>query len=183
MAEITELLSAARDGDDEKLGHVFEALYPELKRLASSRARAQPGSAVTTTALVHETFLKLTQAGDLDLQDRLHFFRCSAKAMRHILIDQLRAAIAGKRGGGVRPVSLPADLAGDGLAEWLDLDRGLDDLDEVDPVLREVVELRFFAGLTEDEVAELMDCSTRTVQRKWRRARAFLYARLEAEDR
>jgi len=180
MAEITELLAAARDGDDAKLGLVFEAVYPELRRLASSRARAQPGSPVTTTALVHETFLKLTQARGLEMQDRRHFFRCAAKAMRHILVDQLRAAMAGKRGGGVRPITLPANLAADGLAEWIDLDRALDELDEIDAGHREIVELRFFAGLTEDEVAELIGCSTRTVQRSWQRARAFLYARLDA---
>lgn len=183
MSEVTDLLLAARDGDAAKLGAVFEAVYPELKRLASWRASGAGGagrqSSVTTTALVHETYLKLVRARDLDLRDRRHFFACAARAMRHILVDHARAGSAGKRGGGVQPVELPAELGAAPTPDWIDLDRALGELDEVNPALRELVDLRFFAGLSQEEAAELLDCSSRTVQRDWQRARAFLYARLE----
>jgi RNA polymerase sigma factor (TIGR02999 family) len=182
MGEVTQLLAEARAGDPAKLEAVFTAVYPELKRLASFRAAGRArDSTLTTTVLVHETFIKLIGARHLDIQDRRHFFACAGRAMRHILVDHARAALSDKRGGGVAPVELPTDLA-DGRAptEWIDLDRALDELEEVLPELRELVELRFFAGLTREETAELLGCSERTVQRDWQRARAFLYARLAA---
>jgi len=159
---------------------VFTALYPELKRLASSRARGGGPESITTTVLVHETYLKLVGARRLELTDRRHFFACAGRAMRQILTDYSRAAKAEKRGGGVAAVELPAEVADRHPAtDWIDLDRALGELDEVLPDLRELVELRFFAGLTREEIAELLGCSERTVQRDWQRARAFLYARLE----
>lgn len=182
MGEITELLVAAREGAPEKLEAVFSAVYPELKKLASWRASHQAGgSTLTTTVLVHETYLKLVGARHLDLQDRKHFFACAGRAMRHILVDHARAAMAEKRGGGLAPVELPAEVADRAPApDWIDLDRALVELDEVQPALRELVELRFFAGLTREETAALLGCSERTVQRDWQRARAFLHARMDA---
>ena len=180
MGEITELLVEARRGDPEKLEAVFAALYPELKRLASWRVAAQSrDSTLTTTVLVHETYLKLVGARQLNLQDRRHFFACAGRAMRHILVDHARAAAADKRGGGIAPVELPAEVA-DRLRtpDWIDLDRALDELDQVRPHLRELVELRYFAGLSREETASLLGCSERTVQRDWQRARAFLHSRL-----
>jgi RNA polymerase sigma factor (TIGR02999 family) len=184
MGEVTQLLAAARDGDPRKLEAVFAALYPELKRLASWRIAGRPRDAtLTTTVLVHETYLKLVGAAHLDVRDRRHFFACAGKAMRHILADHARAALAGKRGGGIARVELPVDLVDERQAgDWLDLDRALDDLDQVRPELRELVELRFYAGLSREEIATLRGCSERTVQRDWQRARAFLYARLDAAD-
>ena len=181
MGEITEILSAARGGEPEKLEAVFAALYPELKRLASWRAAGRArDSTLTTTVLVHETFLKLVGARHLDLQDRKHFFACAGRAMRHILVDHARAAFADKRGGGLSPVALPDELAdARRTPDWIDLDRALDELDSVQPALRELVELRYFAGLSRAETAALLACSERTVQRDWQRARAFLHARLE----
>lgn len=180
MGEVTQLLAAARAGDPAMLEAVFAALYPELKRLASLRARGEGhDSALTTTALVHETYLKLVGARHLDLQDRRHFFACAGRAMRHILVDHARAAMADKRGGGLAAVELPGEVADRGaMPDWIDLDRALDELTEVLPELRELVELRFFAGLTREETAELLGCSERTIQRDWQRARAFLHARL-----
>lgn len=184
-AEITEILAAARGGEPEKLGAVFAAVYPELKRMASVRTAGAPANAtITTTVLVHETFLKLAGARHLPLVDRRHFFACAARAMRQILIDHARAATAGKRGSGTVALALTEELAAPDAGRepaWLDLDRALDELDEVDRDLRELVELRFFAGLTREETAELLGRSVRTVQRDWRRARAFLYARLEPD--
>jgi RNA polymerase sigma factor (TIGR02999 family) len=101
--------------------------------------------------------------------------------MRHILVDHARAAFAEKRGGGLQPVELPAEVADPRrMPDWIDLDRALVELDLVQPALRELVELRYFAGLSRAETAALLDCSERTVQRDWQRARAFLHARLEA---
>lgn len=181
MSEITELLLDARKGEPEKLEAVFAALYPELKRLASWRASARArDSTLTTTVLVHETFLKLVGARHLDLKDRKHFFACAGRAMRHIMVDHARSAFADKRGGGLAPVELPAELADERRTpDWIDLDRALDELEKVQPALRELVELRYFAGLSREETAALLECSERTVQRDWQRARAFLYARLE----
>lgn len=181
MGEITELLLEARPGDPIKLNAVVSALYPELKRLASQRVAAQArSSTLTTTVLVHETYLKLVGARQLDLKDRKHFFACAGRAMRQILVDHARAASAEKRGGGLAQVELPTEIAGrERRTDWLDLDRALNELDEVRPELRELVELRYFAGLTREETASLLQCSERTVQRDWQRARAFLHARLE----
>lgn len=181
MGEITELLAAARDGGPERLDAVFQALYPELKRLASVRGGGRPPDAtLTTTALVHETYLKLVGARHLDIRDKKHFFACAGRAMRHILVDDARAAMAAKRGGGLAEVELPEDAPDStSAADWIDLDRALDELEEVRPALRELVELRYFAGLSRAEIAALLACSERTVQRDWQRARAFLHARLD----
>jgi RNA polymerase sigma factor (TIGR02999 family) len=180
VGEITELLVAAREGDPSRLEAVFAAVYGELKRLASWHAGARSrGSTLTTTVLVHETYIKLVGARQLELRDRRHFFACAGRAMRHILLDHARAALADKRGAGATPIELPAELAArPASAEWIDLDRALGELDEVHPELREVVELRYFAGLSREETAALLECSERTVQRDWQRARAFLHARL-----
>jgi len=188
MGDVTELLAEARSGEPDRLEAVFVAVYPELKRLASFRAASRArDSTLTTTVLVHETYLKLVGAKHLDIRDRRHFFACAGRAMRHILVDHARAAFAEKRGSGLAPVELSPEVAdlrleGGAGGEWIDLDRALDELDQVLPELRELVELRFFAGLTREETAELLGCSERTVQRDWQRARAFLYARL-AESR
>jgi RNA polymerase sigma factor (TIGR02999 family) len=181
LGEITELLVAARAGEAARLEAVFAALYAELKKLASWHAAAQArGSTLTTTVLVHETYVKLVGARQLELRDRRHFFACAGRAMRHLIVDHARAALADKRGAGMTPVALAADLAGRQEPDWLDLDRALDELAEVQPALREVVDLRYFAGLSREETAELLACSERTVQRDWQRARAFLHARLQA---
>jgi RNA polymerase sigma factor (TIGR02999 family) len=182
VSEITAILADARRGEPEKLEALFAALYPELKKLASWRASALPrDSTLTTTVLVHETFLKLIGARHLDLQDRRHFFACAGRAMRHILVDHARSASADKRGGGLSPVELPDDLADPRRTpDWIDLDRALDELDRVKPALRELVELRYFAGLSREETAALLGCSERTVQRDWQRARAFLHTRMES---
>lgn len=118
------------------------------------------------------------RGGDTSKLDEV--FACASKVMREILIDYLRAGSAAKRGGGVRPVTLPSQVGGVVLdTDLLDLHRALDNLDQVNPSLRAVAELRYFAGLSCEDIAELEECSVRTVQRNWKRARAFLLARLE----
>ena len=183
MAEITQLLREARDGDAAKLNAVFETVYPELKRLAAAASSRHPGPPMTATALVHSTYLKLIQADAIDIRDRRHFFNCAARAMRQILVDHFRARSSDKRGGGLHRVTLPYESPASSPESWIDLDMALDALNEIDPDLRELVEFRFFAGLTEGQLAELRGCSMRTIQRAWRRARALLYAMLDDQRR
>ncbi len=181
MGEITQLLGAVRAGDKDALGRVFDTLYPELQRLARARIDAGERS-LTPTVLVHEAYLRLVGSAELSLNDRRHFMACAARVMRAIMIDHARRRTADKRGGGeqalkIDDVEIP--IAGlDG--EMLALDEALLQLDKVNPRQREVVELRFFAGLNFDQIASLLDCGARTAQRDWDRARAFLAVQLSS---
>ncbi len=188
MDGITEALSAARAGDREAFNTVFAAVHAELRRLArAQKRRLSPGATLSTTALVHETYLKLAHPANLGAEGRAHFFALAAKAMRHVLISSARRRGAGKRGGGVRPEAFddvrgepsfePAALP---LAELLAIHQSLERLEKLDARLAELVELRFFAGLTEEEVAEQRGVSSRTVRRDWQAARAFLLKELTA---
>ena len=178
--EITQLLAQAREGGPERLSAVFEALYPELVRLANSRLR---GNAVTIspTVLVHELYLRITQGSALPLNDRNHFFAASAKAMRWILVEHARARGAAKRGGGQLMIELDEQIPGadPGMTSVLALDKGLEALEAISPQRRQVVELRWFGGLEFSEIAALLGVSERTVYRDWERARAFLQAMLD----
>lgn len=181
MAEITELLVLSAAGDRGAMNAVFERVYPELRQIARSQL-ARGEHTLSPTALVHEAYLRLFGASVLTLDGRRHFFACAAKAMRHILIDHLRAGGAQKRGGNAIPITL-SGLDAEATAfplELLDLDAALDALERISPRLREVVELRFFAGLEFSEMATLFECSERTVFREWQRGRALLHARLQA---
>jgi RNA polymerase sigma factor (TIGR02999 family) len=182
MDNITACLALAREPGSGGLSAVFDLVYDELRALAGARARgAAPGATITTTALVHEAYLKLVQAQHLELTDRKHFFACAAQAMRQIVLDRARAAMAAKRGGPLEAVTLPTSLGSPvDPAQWIDLETALAELEQIAPDLREIVELRYFAGLSREEVAELLGQSVRTVHRNWRRARAFLHARLTA---
>ncbi len=179
MSEITRLLSNADGGAD--LRAVFERLYPELKILARARLAAlSPGQTLTPTVLVHEAYVRLIQAETLDLKSRRHFFACAGQAMRNIIVDSLRAASADKRGGGQAAITLTENLPGEGMsANLLDLDEALNELDQINPRQRELVEMRFFAGLAIREIAELLELPERSCWREWQRARAFLHARME----
>ncbi len=177
MVEITELLMEARTGESQRLAAVFEALYPELRRLAASRAGRDP--TLTPTVLVHELYLRLANGDDMALVDRRHFFATAAQAMRWILVDHARRRIAGKRGGGALAVTLDENLMGsDQDLTLLALHEGLDLLEEIHPQQRQIVELRYFTGLGFADIAMLLGCSERTCKREWERARAFLHGRL-----
>lgn len=180
MGDITELLVKARAGDPQGVEQVFAALYPELRKLAASRLTRRDAT-LTPTVLVHELFMRMLPGTLATLQDRRHFFAAAAKAMRWIIVDQARRHGAEKRGGDAIPVTLTERLHGDTpqLEEMLVIDQGLDALERVSPRQREVVELRFFAGLEFEEIAQLQECSVRTAKREWERARAFLYALLD----
>lgn len=160
----------------------FEAAYGELRRLARAQLRAlRPGETLATTALVNEAFVKLVD-GSAAWNDRAHFLSLAARAMRQILVDYARERSADKRGGNRRPTTLDGEaLAVETIVEeMLDIDRALGNLERVDERLARLVELRFFGGLTEDEIARMQGVSARTVRRDWQKARAFLYRELKA---
>ena len=177
------LLARARAGDQAALGAAYAAVYAELKRAARAQLRRMRDR-FQTTALVHEAYLKLIGGGNgaAQFDDRAHFFAYAASAMRSVIVDYARQRLAQKRGGDLHRVTdLPEDLEG-GLRvdeDMLGLDAALQRLSAVDPRLTQVVELRYFAGLSELEIAALLQRSERSVRRDWQKARMFLLASLQ----
>jgi RNA polymerase sigma factor (TIGR02999 family) len=183
--DITVLLDAARDGDRGALDRVLSTLYQELHGMARRQlAGQQHGHTLDATALVHEAYLKLAGRGNGSAQfdDRAHFFAYAASAMRSVIVDYARQRLAQKRGGDLHRVTeLPENLEG-GFSldeDMLGLDAALTRLSGVDPRLTQVVELRYFAGLSELEIAALLKRSERSVRRDWQKARMFLLASLK----
>ena len=182
---LTQLLALAAQGERGALDRVFEVLYPELRKIAHGRLHGRRDDAsLGTTTLVHETFLRLVDAAQLVLTDRKHFFTYAAKTMRNIIIDIAREQRAERRGGGAPLLTLDTDLAGrvgapDGGATLIRINDALLALEAVDAELARVVEMRYFAGYSEAEIAGLMGSSERTVRRQWDKARAFLLASLQ----
>jgi RNA polymerase sigma-70 factor (ECF subfamily) len=183
--EVTRLLRGAREGDPAALSRAYELVYEELRRIAAARLqREKAGHTLQPTALVNEAYVKLAGLAVNDVEDRRHFIGIAARAMRQVLVDHARRRDAGKRGDGVSPATLtgralPAgDFSGPEPEELLALDAALDRLDEREPRLRRVVELRYFGGLNDSEIGALLGVTRRTVQRDWTRARAWLYAEL-----
>lgn len=182
--DITVYLAAARQGDRSALDEVFRRVYEEIRRLARAQIRrAGPQQTLSASVIVHEAYLKLAHAPAVAWEDRAHFFAVASRAMRQVLLNHARRRIAGKRGGG-RPLPLLSiDLAVDTRAvELVDLDVALQRLGALDQRLAKVVELRFFGGLSEQETAEVLGVTERTIRRDWRVARAFLHRELHGED-
>jgi len=169
---------------DGAVSEAFAASYDELRRLARRQLRRlRPGQTLTTTSLVHEAFVKLVK-GPLRAEEKAHFFALAARAMRQILVDYARRRACGKRGRGQAPTTLDGDaIPVEALAdEMLAIDRSLHRLESVDERLARIVEWRFFGGMSEEEVAEALGVTARTVRRDWQKARAFLYRELSGED-
>jgi RNA polymerase sigma factor (TIGR02999 family) len=182
--EITRLLSAARNGDPVAADALYDRVYRELHRLAHRQlgAHGRPGDTLDTTALVHESYLRLAQPADLSAADRAHFFNLAARVMRNVVVDFARRRDAEKRGAALRVTwqeGMEA-VAGEGSeVDLLALDTALTRLQAESPRLAQVVELRFFAGLSLEEIAGLLGVVERTLKRDWRKARAFLLAELQ----
>ena len=182
---ITELLGELRGGRREAFDQILPLVYHELRRVARRELATRPSDTLSTTALVHELYLKLSRAQSADWRDRAHFLSVAAVAMRHILVDRARRRTAEKRGGTHRHVTLDDQLArSDSQAEsLLELHDALEKLALIDERLARVVECRFFGGMTEQETAEALGITERTVRRDWIKARGLLYQALSEASR
>lgn len=183
--EVTQLLLAWSAGDSAALDRLVPLVYAELHRLAKSYLRQErAGHTLQTTALIHEAYLRLIDANQVQWQNRAHFFGVAARVMRQILVAFARARGSQKRGGGAQQVSLDEALVLDaGLDEDLvALDEALEALAQFDARKAQVVELRFFGGLTEDEIAVALNISPETVRRDWRLAKSWLRMKLSGEQ-
>ena len=177
MAELTVLLRAAQDRDPDAVRRLFEIVYGDLKRLAHSNLRKSSGvDELNTTALVHESFLKYLQHGALTQADRAAFFAYVGRVMRSVVVDYVRAREAEKRGGGMAAVTLTTAIAGESIdnERLLAIHAALSSLEKLSPELLQLVEMRFFAGLTVPEISAITGKSTRSVEREWEKARALL---------
>jgi RNA polymerase sigma factor (TIGR02999 family) len=179
----TDVLTELRSGRLESLDRLLPLVYEELRAMAHRQlaARDRAGT-LQTTALVHEAYLKLVDQSRADWRDRAHFLAVASIAMRHVLVDRAKARVALKRGRGFRRITfdereISVDDQPDALVQ---LDEALERLSEVGPRLVRVVECRFFGGLTEDEIAEALGLTVRTVQRDWAKARMMLRRALES---
>ena len=180
-SETTQLLRAWASGDQGALEQLTPRVYDELRRIAGPFMKDErPGRTIQTTALVHEAYLKLIDVINVDWQHRAHFFAISAQIMRRILLDRARRRVAAKRGGAAPRVNLDevADIGSGQARELIALDDALNVLAKVDPRKAQVIELRFFAGLSVEETAEVLKVSSDTVKRDWKLARAWLLAEL-----
>lgn len=182
-SDVTVLLDAIREGDESAYDRLIPLIYDDLRRLAASRMRRErPDHTLQPTELVNEAFLRLA-GGPSRWENRAHFFGAAAEAMRRVLIDHARKRSSQKRGGGAEHVTFQdlAVQAEDPEVDLLALDDALTALAEVDPRLSQVVHLRYFAGLSVEETAELLQVSPATVKRDWTYARAWLYERMGGE--
>lgn len=182
MAEaesLTDLISLAQQGDEAALRAIFNTTYAELRALARSRlGRGNRNTLLDTTSLVHEAYLRFADAGKLHIGDREHFLRYASHVMRSVIVDFVRERIAARRGGDAVHVTLNSEIvdsdAAAGEAEILNIHEALEALAQVDARLVQVVEMRYFAGMTEAEIAATLDVTERTVRRDWQKARLLL---------
>jgi len=178
-----DILTQLRSGRHGALDQLIPLVYKELRAIAHRQlAIRAPGGTLSTTALVHEAYIKLVDQSHADWRDRAHFLAVASLAMRHVLVDRAKARATLKRGGDRKRITLddahiPVDDQPDAL---LQLDEAMNRLAELQPRLARVVECRFFGGLTEEEIAEALGVTVRTVQRDWAKARMLLQRELEA---
>ena len=175
--QVTDLLLEMRGGDPQAMDRLFPLVYEELRHLAHAQLRRErPGHTLGTTGLVHETYVRLVDQTRVEWRDRGHFLVVAAWAMRRILVDYARRNRAARRGGGSLRFTLDVDVPAAERGEMLlALDEALQRLAAVDQRLSQVVEYRYFGGLTEEETADVLGVTRRTVQRDWVKARGWLY--------
>ncbi|MGZ9031775.1 MAG: ECF-type sigma factor [Burkholderiaceae bacterium] len=182
MGDVTLLIQRAQNGDRGALGDLFAVLYPELRRIAHARLTSNVrNTLLDTTALVHECYLKFSSAERLKPADRAHFIAYSASAMRSIIVDFARARSAERRGSGALHVTLNTELIEGvpaGEDEILQVDEALDELGKLDPRLVQVVEMRYFGGMSDSDIGAVLGVTDRTVRRDWEKARLLLAATL-----
>jgi len=176
------LLRALRSEDPSAVDEMFQLVYAELRAIArNQRRRGSAGETLNTTAVVHEAYIKLLGHSLTEVNDRAHFFKLAARVMRQVLLDSARQHLAQKRGGGMRPATFEDDVVPGTMItadSFLDLDVAITRLSDLDERLGHVVYLRYYAGLSVEESAELLGVTSRTVKRDWRKARAFLHQEL-----
>jgi RNA polymerase sigma factor (TIGR02999 family) len=177
---VTRLLRQLRSGEQDAAGKLISAVYGELRQVATrALCSERSGHTLQPTALVHEAFLKLAASAGVEWRDRAHFFGVAARLMREILVDYARKRGAAKRGSGLR-ITLDDSLliSQDRLADVVAIDQVVRRLEALDPRQGQIVELRFFGGLSVEEIAEVMQISTPTVKREWQSAKAWLHREL-----
>jgi len=177
MSDITAVIEAVERGQGVAVDTLWDAAYGELKKLAHARLRDAGGvSLLDTTALVNESYLKLAAAGSLKVENRGKFFAYASRVMRSVIVDLVRERLAERRGGGAAHVTLNTAIAESATAdsEPLRIDEALGTLEKLEPRLAQVVEMRYFGGLTEVEIGELLGLTERTVRRDWEKARLLL---------
>jgi len=185
QSHVTGLLIDLRAGSEDATEHIFAAVYDELRSIAHRLLAAEHANpTLSTTGLVHEAYLRLVDLSRASWQDKAHFCAIAARAMRRILVDHARKRTAQKRGGRQTPLSLDEGRVAvkQQAALLIALDEALDRLSDLDHRLANVVEARFFGGMTEKEIAEVHSVSIRTVRRDWVKARAWLYSELKTGD-
>lgn len=182
MSQVTVLIQAARRGDAGAMDRLFGVLYDDLHQLAHAKLRRNATlTLLDTTALVHESYLRVLNAGSIEAGDKNHFMGYAAQVMRSIVVDFVRRRMAERRGGDAVHVDLEmqlAQLADPRERELMQVHEALEELATIDERLVRVVEMRYFAGMTESEVADALDLSLRSVSRDWEKARLFLAAAL-----
>jgi RNA polymerase sigma factor (TIGR02999 family) len=180
---LTDLIRLARDGDEAALHRVFDATYGDLRALAHMRlSQGARALMLDTTALVHESYLRFANAGQLNINDRQHFLRYAANVMRSVIVDFVRERIAERRGGAAQHVTLSTqigDTTPTGEDEILRVHEVLEELAQYDQRMVQVVEMRYFAGMTENEIADVLGVTDRTVRRDWEKARLWLAQALQ----
>jgi RNA polymerase sigma factor (TIGR02999 family) len=183
--DLNTLIQAVRAGDSEALGQLYACLIPELRRIAHARLRDGASGALNTTALVNESYERFAGSAQLNLNNRVHFLAYASKVMRSIIVDYAREHFSQRRGGDAPHIALTTGLgervAADESPEVLQVHDALEELAHIDPRLAQVVEMRYYGGMDNAEIAEALDVGLRTVQRDWERARSFLYAALKAD--
>jgi RNA polymerase sigma factor (TIGR02999 family) len=182
MSQLTELLGRVQAGDAAARDALFAAAYSELHRLAHARLRdGGRNTVLDTTCLVHESYLRFLRAGQLRAEDRRAFFAYASQVMRSVIVNSVRERIAHKRGGSARPLTLSTQLGAtmaDGEESIMKVHEALEELAKAEPRLAQVVEMRYFGGYSEAEMAETLGVTERTVQRDWEKARLILSAAL-----
>lgn len=181
---VTQLLLEWGDGDKEALNKLIPLVHAELRRMAARQMRRErPGHTLQTTALVDEVYLKLIDQKNVRWQNRAHFFSIAARLMRRILVDHARKRASAKRGGAFQKISLDdaTILQQERVGDLVALDAALSRLAEFDAQKSRIVEMKFFGGLNTEEIAEVEQVSSRTVEREWRKAKVWLYEALQSQ--